>query len=331
MTPTPASSTPPLRFNFRFADEEDVEDIVTMVNEAYEVEIGDSGEAYRNCDRVSEQEVTDSIDLGIKRWYVAEDVNDDDVIACVCFHIDHDENQGYIDIFAVNVTFQNKGIGANVLRRTEAMLTSLGCSTAVITTAHWREGLMDWCGKFGYRETGGGMWPMEDAHQVTRTTRYVKLTKDLRRSSMPSANPSAIPAVACAKSPAVVRDDPAVAEASTSVGGDGGSGMGDLMAAVMQSVAILDVNDSGAAAGASTSSPAVGVGGRAEGRSSGGGGLAEVFGLGGAGGGNDGGDADELGALLMQLTSQLATEEGREVFNRLAAADGEDGVVVEMQ
>ena len=44
----------------------------------------------------------------MKRWYISESA-EDDVVACVCFSVDHDEKIGHIDVFAVNPEFQNKG------------------------------------------------------------------------------------------------------------------------------------------------------------------------------------------------------------------------------
>ena len=54
-------------------------------------------------------QVGNSIDDGFKRWYLAESAQDD-LVACICFHVNHEERIGYIDVLAVGTEFQYRGM-----------------------------------------------------------------------------------------------------------------------------------------------------------------------------------------------------------------------------
>jgi hypothetical protein len=70
--------------DFRFADEEDAPDIAQLVNSAYSIEVGDSGEAFRKAEVTTSEAVESSIDESSRRWYLAEDKYEQ-ILACACF------------------------------------------------------------------------------------------------------------------------------------------------------------------------------------------------------------------------------------------------------
>ncbi|CAM9421976.1 unnamed protein product [Ectocarpus fasciculatus] len=171
--------------DFRFAGPEDTAEIVTLVNDAFSVEKGDSGVAFTTRDRVSKEEVDACLHgaCGEKRWLVLETPHPEEAMVAACLICTgNTPGKGSVELLAVEPARQGRGLGSHLLRRAEGILLNFRCRFVRMRVPQWREDVLEWAGKRGYKETGGGVWGEldgESAEDLTRPTRYFMLTHDL--------------------------------------------------------------------------------------------------------------------------------------------------------
>ncbi|CAM9914727.1 unnamed protein product [Ascophyllum nodosum] len=179
--------TPDERANidFRFASAEDAAEIVSLVNNAFQVEKGMTGLAFTSRDRVTAEEVEACLHGGRcdRRWLVLETPHPEEtMVAAALICAEASPGMGAVEVLAVDPVRQGKGLGSRLLRRAEGVLLSLRCRFVRIRVAQWRGDVLAWTRKRGYKETGGGLWgelDVESAEALTRPTRYLLLTRDL--------------------------------------------------------------------------------------------------------------------------------------------------------
>ena len=116
-----------MNFDFRYADEEDAEGIAALLNSAYAIEKGDSGEAFKLGDCTTAAEVPSrthprsSTHLTSFRWqvladiendtrmyYLAEDAKDT-LVSCACMSSDSEARELTVQLLAVAPALQGKG------------------------------------------------------------------------------------------------------------------------------------------------------------------------------------------------------------------------------
>ncbi|CAM9493820.1 unnamed protein product [Scytosiphon promiscuus] len=174
------------RVDFRFADAEDAAEILALVNSAFAVEKGDSILSFTKRDRVTEEEVEACLQGvgGEKRWLVLETPRPEEcmVAACLICTVTDTPGTGYVEMLSVDPARQGEGLGSQMLRRAEGILLNFRCRFVRMRIPQWREDVLGWAAKRGYKETGGGVWGEldgESAEDLTRPTRYFMLTRDL--------------------------------------------------------------------------------------------------------------------------------------------------------
>ncbi|CBJ28093.1 acetyltransferase [Ectocarpus siliculosus] len=171
--------------DFRFAGPEDTAEIVTLVNDAFSVEKGGSGLAFTTRDRVSKEEVDACLHgaCAEKRWLVLETPHPEETMVAACLICaGTTPGKGSVELLAVEPARQGRGLGSHLLRRAEGILLNFRCRFVRMRVPQWREDVLGWVGKRGYKETGGGVWGEldgESAEGLTRPTRYFMLTHDL--------------------------------------------------------------------------------------------------------------------------------------------------------
>lgn len=82
-------------------------------------------------------------------------------------------------MLAVDPSRQGSGIGSHLLRKAEGILLHFRCRFVTLRVPQWREDVLRWASKCGYKETGGGLWgelDEERADHLTRPTRYFVMT-----------------------------------------------------------------------------------------------------------------------------------------------------------
>eukprot|EP00640_Fibrocapsa_japonica_P004677 CAMPEP_0113948938 /NCGR_PEP_ID=MMETSP1339-20121228/72936_1 /TAXON_ID=94617 /ORGANISM="Fibrocapsa japonica" /LENGTH=129 /DNA_ID=CAMNT_0000956177 /DNA_START=75 /DNA_END=460 /DNA_ORIENTATION=- /assembly_acc=CAM_ASM_000762 len=118
-----------------------------------------------------------------QKWVVLETpVPAEDVVACAMIEIDPPAPQGgesrscregHVHYLAVHPELQRKGLGSYLLRKVERILANYGVSSIVLQFSHHREDVSAWLTRLGYKEKGGGMWPDNLQHELTRPSRYL--------------------------------------------------------------------------------------------------------------------------------------------------------------
>eukprot|EP00903_Cladosiphon_okamuranus_P017097 g15753.t1 len=171
--------------DFRFAGSEDTAEILSLVNTAFSVEKGDSDLAFTTRDRVNKEEVDaclHGVD-GKKRWLVLETSHPEEKMAAACLIcMGSTLGTGSVEVLAVKPDRQREGLGSHMLRRAEGILLNFRCRFVKMKVSQWREDVLRWATKQGYKETGGGVLGEldgENTEGLTRPTRYFVLTRDL--------------------------------------------------------------------------------------------------------------------------------------------------------
>eukprot|EP00752_Nemacystus_decipiens_P012162 g10781.t1 len=171
--------------DLRFAGAEDTTEILSLVNNAFSVEKGDSDLAFTTRDRVHQDEVDACLHgaSGKKRWLVLETPHPEEKMAAACLICTGSTpGTGSVEVLAVEPSRQREGLGSHMLRRAEGILLNFRCRFVKMRVPQWREDVLGWATRQGYRETGGGLWGEldgENAEDLTRPTRYFVLTRDL--------------------------------------------------------------------------------------------------------------------------------------------------------
>jgi len=169
------------KLDFRFADEEDVEDIVDLVNRAFSIEIGDSGVAFRNCNKITPQKAASYMNSGgSTNWVVLETQPPDEaVVAAALIRIDSYVHEGHVEYLAIHPAVQRRGIGRYLMYKVENIFSNFACKDCVLQISQWRDDVQAWLKKLGYKEMGGGFWPEDQQASLTRPTMYLLYKKTL--------------------------------------------------------------------------------------------------------------------------------------------------------
>lgn len=323
---------PPPPLDMRFADQEDRDDIVAVVNAAFAVEV-EGEEAFRSKPRLDatalEAELAGS---STTRWIVLDDrTPTEDVVAAAAMLVFGGRagatRSAQLLVLAVKPEVQGTGAGTFLLQRCESVCRGLGCRSLGIEVAAHRDVVHEWLKRRGWTETGGGLWSEEQ--WFARPTPHLILSKDLTALSplhdasagsgvllpvpplaadaavaLPlTADEAAAAAVLAAPAPAAGHGDE---PASTGDSGERGTGEANDIAAA------LDLAHTMAEFVASLPDPgldAAAVGAEAPGNH------------GGAAVPEGGADNNDLESLVGNLMAQLNTNDGREEFARLVQAE----------
>mmetsp|Transcript_25173 Transcript_25173/g.39653 ORF Transcript_25173/g.39653 Transcript_25173/m.39653 type:complete len:359 (-) Transcript_25173:234-1310(-) len=183
MPPPPGRAVQPRRrankLDMRFADEDDCEDILNLINQAFLVEMGDTGLAFKNCNRMTSEEVMAHLRPGASsNWVVLESQPPEEVaVAAALVVLAPALREGRVACLAVHPSVQRRGIGRYLLHKVESIFSNFACKDSVVQTAEWRTDVQSWLLKNGYKEMGGGLWP--HVEHCSRPTSYLLYKKRL--------------------------------------------------------------------------------------------------------------------------------------------------------
>ena len=161
-----AAWLPPSRSMIRLATLADVEDVVRIVNAAFEVE-----REFRRGARTSAREIRDLVSRGAV--LVSEDSGR--IVGAVEVQVDGDS--GYFGMLAVDPVARRGGIGRALVEAAEQRCARAGCTRMTMSTGEDRAELIPYYQKMGYRLTS--LEPSTSA-AFTRPIRIVKMEKPLR-------------------------------------------------------------------------------------------------------------------------------------------------------
>lgn len=205
----------PPKLDFRFADEEDAQDIAAIVNAAFALETCDAegsepALAFRTVPRLGVEGLEQELQFSRNtRWLILETPMPDErlvAVAAVQLVLDMggigETQVGLLSVLAVAPSMQKKGIGSQLLRRCEAVCLNLHCGEMRCDVPVAREDVLVWLANRNFNEHGGGLW--DNLSTVKAVTRYVTLKKDLTAGLCSAAGSISTSAPRPAPAPAAV-------------------------------------------------------------------------------------------------------------------------------
>lgn len=150
----------------RPATEADLLDAFHLINEAYEVETGNSGVAFKHTKRFLAH---DELKPHLNRALVAED--EGKLAGIVVYDING--TACHFGPFAVRG--QGKGVGKLLLQHIEQLALKNGCNTLDIEVVHWRTDIIPMYEKWGYVRRGEAPFPAPE--RTTRPCHFIVMSK----------------------------------------------------------------------------------------------------------------------------------------------------------
>ena len=163
--------------NARLASSADVPALVWLINLAFQAE-----SPFIKGDRTDEAGVhakmkTGSFfviagDAGLNGCVYVETADASNAVV-----IARGEGAGYIGMLAVDPALQGRGLGKQLMRFAEEELRRRGCTRVQLRIVSLRTELIEFYGKFGYRETGTSPYPRPES--LKKAAHFVNMEKSL--------------------------------------------------------------------------------------------------------------------------------------------------------
>lgn len=141
------------QIQIRPAREEEAERLFELVNEAYSIEKGDTGLAFKNTDRyITPEETVRDIRDGIFLVATTDEDPDAPLLGCVNGSFSNEEQGivGHYGPFAVSRAAQGRGVGTALLDRFHEIATEKRACRVDIEVVNWRTDLMSYYDHRGY-------------------------------------------------------------------------------------------------------------------------------------------------------------------------------------
>eukprot|EP00297_Palpitomonas_bilix_P017349 CAMPEP_0113877458 /NCGR_PEP_ID=MMETSP0780_2-20120614/6106_1 /TAXON_ID=652834 /ORGANISM="Palpitomonas bilix" /LENGTH=184 /DNA_ID=CAMNT_0000863755 /DNA_START=145 /DNA_END=699 /DNA_ORIENTATION=- /assembly_acc=CAM_ASM_000599 len=167
-------------YSFRAFTAADEEAVYKLVNSAYEIELGDTGIAFKSQNRLTSHH--DLADLAAKATVMLMVRKEDEaIVGAVAYSVKEAVSTprgtklneeaprpiiGHFGPFAVDPTLQKKGLGTILLRETESQLRKLGAVGVEIDLINYRTDLTQFYMSRGFKPTR-----VEEFHAAAFATR----------------------------------------------------------------------------------------------------------------------------------------------------------------
>lgn len=138
-------------FVIRKASDADAERITTLINVAF----GDAELFFVDGDRITKEEVLDSIGVGA---FLLAEMNG---ALAGCVYVEPRGTRAYLGLLSVDPNLQQKGTGSSLMNAGEEYCRKLGCRFMDIKIVNLRSELPDFYRKRGYVESGTSQFPTE--------------------------------------------------------------------------------------------------------------------------------------------------------------------------
>lgn len=173
-----AAGQRPKSLDFRFCDDMDAAEILTLVSEAYAGDCTGSSAFRAEAPIVSEEFLEATLGSPDLRWVALETpVPEERMVACCQFSIGKEQRIATVNYLAASM--RGRGIGSYLLHKVEGVALGLGMETARLHLPEWRPDLCAWLEQCGYRETGGGLWEELFDDALLRPTHYLTYERRL--------------------------------------------------------------------------------------------------------------------------------------------------------
>lgn len=156
----------------------DLPSLVTLINDAYQVETGDSGVAFKHTLRLMECDYP-SVSAAISEQRYLTATIDGKIVGCLCWERNqHDGNTRYhFGPFAVDPACQGKGVGRVLLQRLYDIARADSAASIDIEVVNWRSDILPLYEKLGYERIGEGEFPAPE--RITRPCHFIMMRKAL--------------------------------------------------------------------------------------------------------------------------------------------------------
>lgn len=139
-----------VEFTFRNANESDAEDLVILINRAFEVE-----RPFFTTERIDRAETLEHFGKGT--FLVAEEEGE----LAGCNYIELRDDSGYFGLLSIDPEYQGRGLGRTLVEKAEDFCRRAGCPVMRIRVLNHRTELPPFYEKLGYHNAG-----IEDVEQV---------------------------------------------------------------------------------------------------------------------------------------------------------------------
>lgn len=159
--------------NIRFAEEHEIDSVMTLVNKAFAVE-----RFFKPGNRLDREATQKLFHTG--RFLLAAEPSDEDehgLAACVYVEMRHDH--AYLGLLSVDPTRQKSGLGRRLVSAAEEFAREMGAHFMDLRIVHLREELPVIYKKYGYIPSGTEPLPAELAAKVTQPCHFLLMTKKL--------------------------------------------------------------------------------------------------------------------------------------------------------
>jgi GNAT superfamily N-acetyltransferase len=159
------------RLNFRFAGDQDIPALVSLINAAYQVE-----KFFKINERTHSAEVQAHLQSG--RFLLLED--EQGIAGSVYVELRGD--RGYFGMLSVDPGRQRSGIGRRLIAAAEEFCREQGCRFMELSVVNLRTELPPIYAKFGYRVFGSAPFPADEM-PVSQPCSFTLMEKELGHST----------------------------------------------------------------------------------------------------------------------------------------------------
>jgi predicted N-acetyltransferase YhbS len=154
--------------NIRFAEEQDLDAITSLINTAFSVE-----RFFKKGDR---------LDLDITRGFFHTGrflVADDNESLAACVYVELRGDRAYLGLLSVDPARQRSGLGRRLVSAAEEFAREMGAHFMDLRVVDVREELPGIYERYGYAASGTEPIPEEMAAQVSMPCHFVRMSKPL--------------------------------------------------------------------------------------------------------------------------------------------------------
>lgn len=154
--------------NFRFAEDSDLDPLLTLINSAFAVE-----RFFIRGDRLTPQRIREHMRTG--RFLLAEE--DAELLGCVYVEL-HGE-AAYLGLLSVDPARQKTGLGRRMVAAAEEFAREMGARRMDLTVVNLRTELPPFYQKLGYALVGAEPIREEMLPRVTQPCHFIRMSKPL--------------------------------------------------------------------------------------------------------------------------------------------------------
>ncbi len=156
----------------------DAAELFDLINEAYEVETGDSGVAFKNTLRLidREKELDPLIESG--RFLLARNESGQ-LLGCLYYKPESDSGvvRVHFGPLATAPAAKGQGLAKRLIAAMEAIAREMGAISLDLEVVHVRSDIIPMYEKWGFRQWGTGPFPAPE--RCTRDVHFILMRRDL--------------------------------------------------------------------------------------------------------------------------------------------------------